>query len=89
MFVDRDALGRIVALYFDRQREGQEELPAPDARAAFAVDAQDRLVFELLLDQENRLRRLEALADPTRPPSQTTRAAFRAALIARWKALNS
>jgi hypothetical protein len=81
VFVDRDAAGNVVAAYFTRQRPGQEELPTQNARAMFEVDAQDRLLFELEFDQENRLRVLEGKA-------AVTKAQYRDALIARWKALN-
>lgn len=53
----------------------------PDALATKAVDAIDRLHFEVNFDQENRIRALEGKAP-------VTRATYRDALIARWKLLN-
>lgn len=53
-----------------------------DEKAALAVDAKDRLLFEIEFDQENRIRAIEL-----RPA--ITRAQYRDALIARWKQLNS
>lgn len=55
--------------------------PSADVRAARAVDAEDRLLFEINFDQENRIRALEGKA-------ATTRAQYRDALITRWKQLN-
>lgn len=53
----------------------------PDAEGARAVDAIDRLDFEVDFDQENRIRALELKAP-------ITRSQYRDALIARWKVLN-
>lgn len=53
-----------------------------DNRAARAVDAQERLIFEIHFDAENRLRSIEG-----RP--SITRAQYRDALISRWKTINS
>lgn len=53
----------------------------PDKRAAAAIDAKDRLLFEINFDQENRLRALEGKV-------VITMAQYLDALIARWKALN-
>ena len=55
--------------------------PSQDARANSAVDAEDRLLFEINFDQENRIRALEGKA-------AITRAQYRDALVARWKQLN-
>ena len=56
-------------------------VPSPDVRAARAVDAEDRLLFEINFDHENRIRALEGKA-------VITRAQYRDALVARWKLLN-
>lgn len=55
--------------------------PTQDERAAFAVDATDRLVFEILYDIESRMRVLESRA-------AITKVQYRTALINRWKQLN-
>ena len=55
--------------------------PSIDVRASNAVDAEDRLLFEINFDQENRIRALEGKA-------AITRAQYRDALVARWKQLN-
>lgn len=52
-----------------------------DAKAGVAVDAMDRFQFEVLFQMESRMRVLEAKAP-------ITRAQYRTALIAAWKALN-
>lgn len=56
--------------------------PTLDERAVTAIDGKDRLQFEINFDQESRLRVLEG-----RPA--ITRAVYRDALIARWKALQT
>jgi hypothetical protein len=55
--------------------------PTQDERAQAAVDAKDRLLFEINYDQEIRLRVLEGKA-------AITRAQYRDALIAEWKRQN-
>lgn len=54
---------------------------APDRKASGAVDAVDRLQFEVDFEIENRMRAREGQA-------AVTRVQYRNALIARWKALN-
>jgi hypothetical protein len=54
----------------------------PDNQGAAAVDAQDRLLFEVCFDMENRMRAREG-------KGAITRAQYRDALIARWKQLNA
>ncbi len=54
----------------------------PDVVAPQRVDAIDRLQFEVMFDIENRMRAREG-------QGAVTRAQYRNALIARWKALNS
>jgi hypothetical protein len=56
-------------------------IPTKDDLAAAASDAIDRLQFDVLFNQENRIRALEGKA-------AITRAQYRDALIARWKVLN-
>ena len=51
-----------------------------DQIAVYHVDRMDRLQFEVLFDQENRLRAQES-------KSAITRTQYRAALIAKWKTL--
>lgn len=55
--------------------------PTQDARAVGAIDSVDRLQFEVMFDMENRMRAREGIA-------AVSRAAYRTALINRWKALN-
>jgi hypothetical protein len=57
-----------------------------DLRAGVAADGLGLLAFEVLFGMENRLRALELPTDVTKTP--ITRLQYRAALIARWKALN-
>lgn len=65
--------------------EVRQELDAEaslDGRAARAISAQDRFLFEVHFDQENRVRALESKAP-------ITRTQYRDALIALWKTLNT
>jgi hypothetical protein len=55
-------------------------LNSVDGQAAVHVDKQDRLLFEINFDQENRIRVLEGRA-------AITRAQYRNALINAWKTL--
>jgi hypothetical protein len=55
-------------------------LPTLDQKATAEIDGMDRLQFEHLFDLENRVRVLEG-------KGQITRAQYRDALIARWKAI--
>jgi hypothetical protein len=88
--------GKVIGVYRNLQPGyAEEELPADhpdvvayvnpvltaDQRGALAVDALDRLWFEVNFDQENRMRAFESKA-------AITRAQYRDALIARWKQLN-
>ena len=66
-----------------------------DARAAKAIDRIDRLQFEHLFNLENEKRDLKAKINLLLPATYTlaesspiTRLQYRAALIARWKAMN-
>jgi hypothetical protein len=52
-----------------------------DTRAGLAIDAVDRLQFEIAFDMENRMRAREGL-------SAVTKSQYRTALINRWKQLN-
>lgn len=63
------------------QKTAWDAANTQDMRAARVVDGIDRLQFEHLFDLENRTRILEL-------KPQITRAQYRDALIARWKALN-
>lgn len=55
--------------------------PSLDVRAGRAVDAVDRLQFEVMFDMENRMRAREGLG-------AITRVQYRNALINVWKTLN-
>jgi hypothetical protein len=55
--------------------------PSQDTRAGLAIDAVDRLQFEIAFDMENRMRAREGL-------SAVTKSQYRTALINRWKQLN-
>jgi hypothetical protein len=52
-----------------------------DAKASLAIDATERLQFDVMFNHENRLRVLEGR-------QQVTQSVFRQALIDRWKQLN-
>jgi hypothetical protein len=52
-----------------------------DMKAQSSIDAEDRLLFEINFDQENRIRAIEG-------KEAITRAQYRDALVARWKQLN-
>lgn len=64
-----------------------EATHTPDALALKAIDGLDRLQFDVLFNHENRIRALEVATDATKTP--VSRAQFRDALIARWKALSA
>lgn len=78
-------------------QEVQDHLTPPVAvRAALAVDAKDRLDFEVNFDQENAIRAMRAAVNTLAPgtfpngqSTQITRVQYRDALIARWNQLNS
>ena len=61
-------------------KAAEDEYNLPDNKAIRAIDATDRLWFEVNFNQENRLRTLEG-----RP--SVTKAQYRDALIAAYKAL--
>jgi hypothetical protein len=94
-FVQRDLSSRVIGCYAQLQSGIAEQFLADDhpdvlaffapktqdERAAMAVDAKERLAFEIDYDQESRLRVIEGKVP-------ITKAQYRDALIARWKTLN-
>ena len=61
-------------------KAAEDEFNMPDNKAARAIDAADRLWFEVNFNQENRVRVLEG-------KQPISRATYRDALLAQYKAL--
>jgi hypothetical protein len=78
-----DAANRDYAAFLASGETPDAEDPPPtaDQKAAGATDSITQLEFDVLFNQENRIRTLEGKAS-------ITRVQYRDALIARWKVLN-